>query len=373
MIALLCTVLSAYLSIGNDPRNIPFQIILLWSGLLFYQAALSAYFIIFLYILINKISGGEKLLNVIKAAKYWIYTMCCTAILYLPIAFSINYCKRSEKIFEGSCFLEYLGFVQQKIFFYFENIYSDWKNTHVGAIVSVFIIGFVISLFVETWKNRSNYLDYIARNISLSALVFAFFLAPIGVTIFFNHAGSDSLENVPLRIIYTLGIVISLAMCSSSLFFEKIYFFRIVHKIFSIIFVIWNIVFTNAAGNLLKQQCQLHDDISRNIAEDLYNLQKSTNNNISAIEFLCHKFTTTAAFTAKQEYPILERILVLRWGNPLFCNALLKYNGHFLPRICNVRAKDIKTRDKKKVVDRMWYVCYLVENNTMLVEVKKPQ
>jgi hypothetical protein len=371
MSALLCTVLSAYISIGNDSRSIPLQVIFLLSGLMFYQAALSACFIIFLYILIDKISAGEKLSNLLKTAKNQLYTMVCTAILYLPIACGINYCKREKKIFEGSSLPEYLEFVQRKIFYYFENIYSDWKDTYVGAIVSLFIIGFIISFFVKTWKNRSNYRDCIVRGIFLTVLIFAFFLAPIGVTALFNHAGSEGSENVPPRIIYTLGIVISAIMYDSSFFFKKIYFFRSVYKIFSLIFVVWNVVFATATGNLLKQQCKLQDDISRSMAEDLYDLQKD-GNTISEIKFSNYKFAAPAILRAKQEYPVLERILIPQWGNPIFSDVLSKYNGHFFPHVCDIHTENPETKNAKKIVDRMWYTLRLLEDNTLVIEMKKP-
>jgi hypothetical protein len=233
---------------------------------------------------------------------------------------------------------------------------------------SLFIVGFIVRFFVESWKNKSNCFDYCVRCFFLFLFIFAFFLAPMGVTVFFNHAGNDGTCEISARIIYAIGIALSLIIRDGLIFFKEISVFRTLSKAFSVLLIVWSFFFPNWMANLLKCNDTIQNDITRDIANDLYSIRKT--NDISKIKMIHYFFLSTACFNATREYPFLKRILDLKWDKPLFSGALLRYNGKFYPIIRRGKIEDIK--GATKIADRMWYDLYLSGNNTLIIQIKEP-
>jgi hypothetical protein len=366
MLALLCSLLSAYISMANDSRNLPLQVIFLLGSLFLYQGALSAYFVILLYLLIEKVSLGEQPLSWLKSVRYWIYTMFCTAILYLPIIYNVNYVFRNQKKFEGKKLSEYGQFVLRKISGYLENLYVDWHCTTVGVLIFVFILGFIVYFLMVAWKHKANSLDFVKRSVLLGILFFFFFLSPAGITILFNHAGVTFHSWQAARMLYSIGVLVPIVLTNASLFFEKIIFLRVIYKIFAVVFLVWNMTFANLVGNLVNQKFSLQNDISKDIANDLYYIRKNHLISEIAIKYSL-PFSNAALASVLKEYPILLGILGSQWCMPPICNVLLKYNDQWCPLTRPASCNDLK--NNTKLVDRMWYALY-TKGNTLLIELK---
>ncbi|MDR1333975.1 MAG: glucosyltransferase domain-containing protein [Holosporaceae bacterium] len=363
-LGLLAALLAAYISSQNDSRNFILPAVLLFCSLSLYQAALSAYFIVFFYLLIDKVSQRENISSLVKFMKNWGYALASAAVLYLPVALNIHYTKISEKTFIGNNFEEYFNFVLKKVYYYFENIYQDWHSTYVGVLFSIFILGFIAYFFTMAWKNKSSYRDYAFRSVLLAILIFAFFLSPIGITIFFNHAGARP-DTTPLRIIYSIVIAFFLILHRAHLFFEKKFLLEPISKFFAFVFLLWNITLTNATGNLMKQKCELQNGICSNIAEDIYSFPRKQD--IKRVLIACD-YIPIFLKKALQEYPVLNKIFAHQWNRPFFSNILLKYNGEFFPFLEKhlVRVPD----DAVEIVDRQWYKLYFSEKDLLIIKVK---
>jgi hypothetical protein len=332
--------------------------------LLLYQAALSAYFVVIFWVAAEKVSEGEKISDLIKSMKYWVYTLSATAILYLPIAFNIRYTKVTEKTFVGDNFSEYFDFFFKKICFYFESIYGDWRDTHVGILIFVFIIGFVAHFFSKMPRSELSRKSLAVRSVFLSILIFAFFLSPIGITIFFNHAGAKS-DAVPSRIIYSIVPVIFIILHKASLFFEKKFFWEAFSKTFAIVFLVWSMVFSNVSGNLMKQKYELQNSICYDIAKDIYFFLKKQRIDKAIVD--CN-FTPIFFTGVMNSYPILNKIFTYQWSRPFFSNILLKYCGNFFPFV-EMDSTNIPS-NLTEIADHMWYTLYYCENNTLVIKIK---
>jgi hypothetical protein len=356
--------MAAYVSVMDDLRNLLLQTALLFGSLLLYQGALPAYFTIFLYLLLRKVSHGGKFLHCVTFAKLWIYTMGITAVLYAPVAYNLNYVHRNRKAFEGSNLWGYMEFVWKRIGGYFTEIYVNWNHTIVGQISFLFIVGFLIHLLMETWKYKSSGIDFARRCLVISPLFFLFLLSPAGLTILFNHAGNYAAGEFPPRVIYSAPIVIALALEGAQPLFSKIYLLRTFSKVFAGIFLLWNISFTNLTGNLLERQFNIQNDIAKDIAEDLYNIKNHCDYRI-AVKYPYPTFWP-AFVGAFEEYPVLKIILGYQWHRPIFCNVLLRYNGRWYPRIFGQESISDKAI---RLADRMWYALY-ADGDTLIIELK---
>jgi hypothetical protein len=314
-------------------------------------------------VLIEKISSGEKMLSMIKSTKYWWYTAICTAALYSPIVYNIKYTKLGEKIFVGNCLSEYLEFVFNKICRYFGTVYLSWSCTHVGVIVSIFILGFIAHFFVVCWKNKLNYRDYVVRSVFLSILIFAFFLSPIGILVFFNHAGVEF--RIPPRMLYSISIATFVVLHKASIFFEKKLILGAIRNFFSIIFLVWNVAFMNICGNLMKQKYELRNAISYSIANELCSIQKE---NISKV-IVATCGNTNFFANAVEEYPFLKMILENGWQSPIFSSILIRHNGNFYPLVIKSSETDLP-KDLVEIVDRLWYTLYFSGKDTLVIKVK---
>jgi hypothetical protein len=163
-----------------------------------------------------------------------------------------------------------------------------------------------------------------------------------------------------------MGIIISVILHNASRLFEKVYILRALYKFFSVVFLIWNVVFANSAGNLLNHKYSLQCDISKDIANDLYSIRKK--HNISKIRVKWPACTFFNAFIRGQKkYPILKSIIGHNWDKPIFSNILLKYNGEFYPEVKGYLSGMEKST---KIIDRMWYALYLLED-TLIIEIKE--
>ena len=100
-LALLITILAAYLSSLNEKKYIFAQIILLLIPLMMYQAAVSAYITIFAYLFIENISSGKDVKITIYQMRGWFYTIIITFICYIPFSCSLTYflSKYNKRIF----------------------------------------------------------------------------------------------------------------------------------------------------------------------------------------------------------------------------------------------------------------------------------
>lgn len=368
-IPMFFTILAAYLSTSNNKRWLFAQIALLVIGLLMYQAAISAYFTIFSYLFLKEIIAGAKLHAVISKMRYWLFTLLLTACFYIPFALSLTYCVQSgASVLIIPSDLESMKIIANNIARYFSVLSSDWASTPVGqiffAIASVFALGTIA-------KTAENTRSIIAACVS-ALVVCVLFLCPIGPCLLVRVICFEGNESILPRILYTVGILISLILYDTYLLFRSNKLSEIFYKFLLSCFIVWNTVFSNSAGNIIRCLREVQRHVFYDISKDVFEV---TNQN-KGITRVCvvGSVRTQGMANFFKIYPIMERIIPEKWSIPSY-SQIVMMNPEFAKMfwkhipVCE-RYIESEYRNKELIKSHMWYDLFVLDKKLLLVSLK---
>ena len=369
-IPLLFAIFSAYLSVFNNKRWLFAQTALLVIGLLMYQAAISAYFTIFVYLFLKEIMTGAKLAAVISKMRYWFLTLLLTACFYIPFALSLTYCvQNGESVLIIPKNFESIRIIVHNIARYFSIFYTDWALSAIGqiflAIITVFFIG-TVSKTVENTKS------IVAASFS-AIVVFFLFLCPIGLCLLVRVICFEGNESILPRILYTIGILISLILHDTYLLFKCTKYSEIFYKFLLSSIVVWNIVFSNSVGNIIRCLREVQQHVFYDISKDIFEI---TNEN-KKITRVCviGSVRTQAMANFFKLYPIMERIIPEKWSVPSY-SQIVMMNSEFanmfwkhIP-VCE-RYIESEYQSKKLLKKHMLYDLFILDNRLLLISLKE--
>lgn len=370
MLALLCSVLSAYLSCFNDKKLILMQVVLLLYSLFLYQPAISAYFIILLYCLLVELGGNKTLVSIVVGKRYFLYTLMITMLCYLPFISKITY-RREETgdLFLIPSSLENIRKILKNIYYYIESLRVDWLYNSSGKIFFFLSVIFSIFFIIGVFKNIKNRVTAFNRSILTFLLLIVFFISPLGAFAFLCKLCQGSVSIDP-RILYGFGILISLVLYKNYQSIEKYNFFKAVYVAYLACFGIWNVVFLNSAGNVLYRYKKLQEYVYYDIVKDISEILKN-NNNFKYCGFRGNVYSQSLA-NFSQIYPIFDRVIPERWH--VICYSRLSLLSHqFSDFITNDRQKNSWMYDdmnvsKKLLKSRSSYNLYSIDDNALFCQ-----
>lgn len=353
-LSLLMVTLSAYLSVRFPEKYILHRITLLLLSLFTYQAGLFAYFTFFLYIIIRDLRYGETIVPILYKMRSWILTMLGTCLCYLPFLSNIAYFRGNcGNIFISPFDSKSLELIFSNISRYFSIIYADWSTNVAGIIFFALLSIFILNNVFSTVKNAKSIMNVVWVIICL----LAFLLSPMGLCLLLQSL-DYSTEHVIIRMMYTVGILISLILFDNSFSLRKRKIFRTLHNCIVLCFCIWNMIFSNSLGNIISHFRILEEEVFRDIANDISEMIEN-NPKIQTITINGAVYSEAMTNFAKT-YPIARKIIPEFWGlldysrigvqNPNFGKFLLKSKMFYQP--LNFEKNNIH---KKLLKKHMWY------------------
>ncbi|MDR3151775.1 MAG: glucosyltransferase domain-containing protein, partial [Holosporaceae bacterium] len=306
-IALLCSTGAAYFSAarnycdetGKSETNhianigmakwIFIQLWLLLFSLLVYQAAFSAYIVVFTYVLLVNLSKNKRLSQIASEMRHWIYSMLLSLGSYIPFATTMN----AEKIELKSAFSKEMPRSIQEvtnntianICNYSRELYNDWSVNAAGLIFFVLSICFVLTFLIDTWENIKSKPIAIARITAICICMLAFFLSPLGISTPLELSSHKVYEFLNPRIIYSIVILMAFILYKNyffimqktgissvavkSIYTRKHMLHCRMYEMFLVLFGLWNIYYMNCFGNIMYAQRQLQHNVLYDLANDL--------------------------------------------------------------------------------------------------------
>ena len=367
LLSLLLVMLSAYLSSFNDRRYLLHQIILLMLSLFTYQTALFAYFIVFIYLFICEIRGGQTLYSTLYEMRYWILTLAITGICYSPFLSFITYFRGSNgSIFINVFDIENFKLIWRNIYLYFSTIYTDWSPSPVENIFFAMVFVFVLNSIIKTIINTKS----IVSTLIVIFSSFAFLLAPMGLCLFMVSLNYKMLD-VVTRVMYSVGVLISLILFDNYLLFKRNNISRTFYKSVVFCFCMWLIIFSNSFNNIVSNFRILEEQVSYDIAKDISEITK-TNQQISTV-YIKGSVYSQAMVNFSKLYPILNKAIPELWSvtdycrvallNPKFCRQLIK--GGMTVNKLSFEKENIEKR--KLIKKHMWYDVFICENKLQFI------
>lgn len=359
---------SVYLSSSNNKRWLFAQVALLFLCLFTYQPALSVYLIAFAYLFMNELSLGRKLIPTISKMRYWIMTLTITAICYAPFTFFLNYSKtKGETLFVIPASIENVQIITDNIQQYFSKLYVDWSVNAAGQLFFfMFVVFFLNIMFRTVTKTKS-----ITSILMVTACTFVFALCPMGACLFLRtliYKGNEAI----VRIMYSVGLLISLVLFSNYSLFKKYKGANIFYNFLMSIFIVWNMVFLNSASNIIHYFRELQQHVFYDISKDIFEITNKDKN----IKKICVTGTieTQAMSNFFKLYPIMSRIIPEQWNIPDYCRIALM-NPQFSNQILSnapICEKYIESEySKKKLIkSHMMYNVFSLDDFLLLVELK---
>ena len=367
LLSLLLVMLSAYLSSFNDRRYLLHQIILLMLSLFTYQTALFAYFIVFIYLFICEIRGGQTLYSTLYEMRYWILTLAITGICYSPFLSFITYFRGSNgSIFINVFDIENFKLIWRNIYLYFSTIYTDWSPSPVENIFFAMVFVFVLNSIIKTIINTKS----IVSTLIVIFSSVAFLLAPMGLCLFMVSLNYKMLD-VVTRVMYSVGVLISLILFDNYLLFKRNNISRTFYKSVVFCFCMWLIIFSNSFNNIVSNFRILEEQVSYDIAKDISEITK-TNQQISTV-YIKGSVYSQAMVNFSKLYPILNKAIPELWSvtdycrvallNPKFCRQLIK--GGMTVNKLSFEKENIEKR--KLIKKHMWYDVFICENKLQFI------
>jgi hypothetical protein len=400
-IALLCSIGAAYFSVAKKYHNsgseksevkyvadmsiakwIFIQVWLLLFSLLIYQAAFSAYIVVFTYVLLVNFSKNKQLSQIISEMRHWTYSILFSIGSYIPFAIATNVEKMElqsafNREMPGSIH-DMINNILENICNYFKGLYNDWSVNTIGVIFFALSICFTLTFLVDTWKNIKNRHIAIARITVICICVFAFFLSPLGVSIPLELSSHKIYEIMNPRIVYSIIILMAFILYKNYFFLmqvatenihaKKYTLYRRMYEGFLFFFGLWSIYYMNCFGNIMYIQQQLQHNVFYDLANDLHDIRQEYQN-FSRL-YIHGNVCTPVMRNFYSIYPINKRILPEPWHMAIysfFDYYCYKKNNKpstlaTLPR--NNRLKENMTLLKSKP----WYSIYSVDCNELYVK-----
>lgn len=311
MLALLCSVLSAYLSCFNDKKLMLMQVVLLLYSLFLYQPAISAYFIILLYFLLLELGENKTLVSIVVGKRYFVYGFMIATLCYLPFVSKVTY-RREETgdLFLIPSSLENIRKILKNIYLYIENLRVDWLCNSSGKIFFFLSVIFSIFFIVGVFKNIKNRVTSFNRSILTFLLLIVFFISPLGVFAFLAALCHDGVL-IYSRILYAFGVLISIVLYKNYQSIEKYKFLKVIYATYLSFFGIWNVIFLNSAGNITYQYRKLQDYVCYDLVKDVYDIMENNSN----LKYFSIRGWVSSQNLANfsQIYPIIDKIIPEQW------------------------------------------------------------
>lgn len=368
-LALLVVILASYISSINEKRWLFVQTALLFLSLFMYQAAISAYLIIFLYEFIAELQSGNNLFQITKKMKYWIYSLLLTALSYAPFTYFLSYCtSASNGVFVIPYNFENTKTIIENIGRYFSILYMDWSHNTAGQILLMMFFVFVVNVITKTATKTKSVINVIAACFCLSCLI----LSPSGVYAFLRVAVFEGNQSIFPRMLCSMGVLISIVLRENYLLFERI---KIAGNFFVFLLIIlnfWSIIFLNSASNIISHFRLVQQHVSYDIAKDIFDITNA-NKQISRV-CITGSIKTEATKNFFKEYPIMDRIIPEKWCIPTYCQVALM-NSEFakqllyLPPITKIyRENEYST--KKLLKTHTFYEISIIDDELLLISMK---
>ena len=315
-VAYLCSTLAAYLSTKNNRGCLGFQILFLFYCLIFYQAAISAYCIIFIFKFLEEIICKNSIDRVIRKFSDWFATIFFTLILYLPLLLNLDTEVRNPdrcKYIIPYDF-ENLEIICKNFLDYLIEFKADWSETVVGIFIFALFLITLADCLIRACK-KENLLKKIFNLFMVILLFFGLLVAIFGVNTFLPKSYYISFEKINPRTIYCIGIAISF------LFFYNFKNFCILnsqkllstlYKIALFIFSLWNIVILNSFGNIFDKQYGFLNHIYYELGKDLNEIMQDSNEKELYLHFNgLPKVSSANLFLS--EYPFFNKFFIKDW------------------------------------------------------------
>lgn len=419
-LSLFFVVLSAYFSSFNSKKWLFIQTSMLFLSFFIYQAASSAYLVIFLYKFMKEIekqvSSRKHFYAAFYKMRYWIYSLILCLLFYAPFVSFISYCTDSNgDIFIIPNSIENGRAICQNIIEYFGTIYHDWSGNLSGRIFLCLFAMFAIMSIVRILRfsklsepltaqlpasrpmasqhaasqslasssisssavsSTAFSSSHVARlNIALAIFVvlgsfFLLILAPCGVYPFLRSAIFAGNVSIPPRVMCSMGFLIAIVLRDNYFTFRNINLGRGIYRCIVSVLCLWSVVFLNSAGNIIHYFRILEDFVIYDISKDIFEVTRDN----EEISELCFKgaILSPAITNFAKEYPMVDRIVPEKWHAPTYCRMALM-NPYF-PILDgtgeNYMDGEHKYRSKEKLRETMWYTSYIVDKKLLLFELK---
>ncbi len=329
-----------------------------------YQAASALYFIVLAYNFIMEIQSGTSISKTISKMQYWFFTLLFVGLFYLPFTYFLTYCVSND----GGIFLipenaENIEKIIENISIYFSSMYSDWSVNAVGNIFFCILAIFTVNILIQTWNNTKSVISIGASSLG----IFIFLLAPSGLYIFLRVVAFEGNVLIMPRIIYSIGMLISLVLFNNCSLFKQFKISHIFYGFFVSVFCFWNVIFLNSATNVIHYYRILQRHVSYDIAKDLFAITND-NENIKEV-CIAGVVETRAMSNFVKLYPIIERMIPEKWNIPDYARiALMSSNfAKQMPQFIPLAGGYMERRLIKK---HMWYDVFLLDEHLLLVALK---
>lgn len=308
-----CSVLAAYMSRKNDKGCLIFQIILLFYSIATYQAAITAYFLIFAVLLLKEVTNGIPVGRALIQMKYWVISILATILLYFPIFLSIkrgsfdlaNYCCYPRDGVHICAFF-------QRIISQINELRSDWFNTIAGMFLFIMVLNFIFSELFQIARNK--HINHKTLSVfTFLTLCLCTLLALFGINAMVPQEYCSSFDHTNPRTLCSIGILISFLLFENLKILSKNFFGTILYKVFLFSFSIWNIAIINAFGNIFFTQHSLENSIFYSLGQDLDKIISSRREKETYLHF--NGISLTPAFNNfLNEYPFFRKFSVSDWN-----------------------------------------------------------
>lgn len=368
-LALLLAAISAYFSSLCRKKYFILQTIPLLISFFMYQAAFGLYFTVLAYNFIMEIQSGTSISKAISKMRYWFFTLLFVGLFYLPFTYFLTYCVSHD----GGMFLipynaENIEKIIENIARYFSSMYSDWSLNTVGNIFFCVLAIFMANILIQTWNNTKSVISIGASFLG----IFAFLLAPSGLYIFLRVVAFEGNVLIMPRIIYSMGMLISIVLFNNCRLFKQIRISHIFYGCLVSVFCLWNVVFLNSAANVVNYYRILQRHVSYDIAKDIFSI---TNDNENIKEVCITGSVETQAMTNFVKlYPIIEKMIPELWNIPDYARISLMSSNfakqvlQFIPITKEYAESDYS--NKRLIKKHMWYDVFLLDEHLLLVALK---
>ena len=366
-LALLLVALSAYFSSLYQKKYFILQTILLLISFFMYQAACGLYFIVLAYNFIIEIQSGTSISKTISKMRYWFFTLLLVGLFYLPFTYFLTYFTTAKgEVLILPISLENIGRIFANASYYLQTIYSDWSVNAVGELFFCIFVIFIINTLIQTANNTKSIISVITTAVG----ILAFLISPSGLYIFLAFFEGGVL--IHPRIIYSMGMLISLVLFNNCSLFKQFKISYIFYGCFVSVFCLWNVVFLNSASNVIHYYRILQRHVSYDIAKDLFAITND-NENIKEV-CIAGSVETRAMSNFVKLYPIIEKIIPEQWNIIDYARTALMSSNfseqmlQFIP-ITKEYAEN-NYSNKRLIKKHMWYDVFLLDEHLLLVALK---
>ena len=367
-LALLLCIIAAYVSTKNKKELLLTQTGLFLLSVFMYQPATSAYFILGIMKFLEELCEGRSFSQTISKMRYWLYTVLISIIVYIPFTYRITYPTTSDgSVVALPINIGNINIIAWNIVAYYKNLWTDWSGNNAGIILfATFIIYVLYSLTKLKIKKFTIICAYIFG-------VFALTLCPLGASVILKTFFFQGNETIPPRILYSMGILISGAIYRTSSLFkisEKFYRF---YGFVVAFFCLWNIIFMNSSGNIIRNFRILQRQVLYDVSKDIHEIRKQ---NKTLLKFFCctGNLQTYAMNNFAELYPIIYKIIPEPWYMPTMCRiAMIDYNfaESFKKYLsANKSFAPNKCSNKKLIKSRHLYDIFILDNEVIQVHFK---